>query len=61
MKAYIKPAIAEVELFTQDSIALTIPKTTYKKSAAGGFTRDQLLAYALNDGESVSGNGNSLN
>lgn len=60
MKAYIKPAIAEVELFTQDSIALTIPKTTYKKGAAG-FTYDQLLAYALNDGESVSVNGSSLN
>ncbi len=58
MKAYIKPAIAEAELFTQDSIALTIPKTTYKKNAAG-FTRDQLLAYALNEGQSVSGNGSS--
>lgn len=56
MKAYIKPVIAEVELFTQDAIALTIPKTTYKRNA-GKFTDAELIAYALRDGEALSGNG----
>ena len=56
MKAYIKPEIAEVELFTQDSIALTIPKTTYRR-IGGSFSDSELIAYALKDGEALSGQG----
>lgn len=60
MKAYMKPAIAEVELFTQDAISLTVPKTVYRRSAAKGGTftaDDELIAYALRSGEALSGNG----
>ncbi len=57
MKAYIKPEIAEVELFTQDSIALTIPKTTYRRIGGGSFSDSELIAYALKDGEALSGQG----
>lgn len=56
MKAYIKPVIAEVELFTQDAIALTIPKTTYKRKSSS-FTDEQLIAFALRNGEALSSNG----
>lgn len=55
MKTYIRPEISEAELFTQDSIALSIPKTVYKKSAGGAFTQDQLINMALSNGESLSG------
>lgn len=60
MKAYIKPSIAEVELFTQDAISLTVPKTVYKRSAAKGGTfaaDEQLIAYSLAAGEALSGLG----
>ncbi len=54
MKTYVKPSICEVELFTQDAISLTIPKTIYKRSGASGFTRDQLIAMALENESIVS-------
>ena len=60
MKAYMKPEIAEVELFTKDAISLTVPKTVYRRSAAKGGTfvaDDELIAYALQSGEALSGNG----
>ncbi|MBR4030681.1 MAG: hypothetical protein IKJ06_04725 [Clostridia bacterium] len=48
MKTYIKPAISEVELFTQDAISLSIPKTTYKRqSGATKFSKDQLIAMVM--------------
>ena len=58
MKAYMKPEIAEVELFTHDAISLTVPKTVYKRSAAKGgnfVADDELIAYALKQGEALSG------
>ena len=59
MKAYMKPEIAEVELFTQDAISLTtVPKTVYRRSAAKGgnfVADDELIAYALQQGEALSG------
>ena len=58
MQAYMKPEIAEIELFTQDAISLTVPKTVYKRSAAtnGKFVADdELIAYALKHDEALSG------
>lgn len=57
MKAYMKPAIAEVELFTKDAISLTVPKTVYRRAAAGGsfVADDQVIAHALAAGEALSG------
>lgn len=58
MKAYMKPAIAEVELFTKDAISLTVPKTVYRRSVAKGgefVADDALIAYALKTGEALSG------
>ena len=58
MKAYMKPEIAEVELFTQDAISLTVPKTVYRRSAAksGSFVADdELIAYLLKEDEALSG------
>lgn len=58
MKAYMKPEIAEVELFTQDAISLTVPKTVYRRSTAKGgnfVADDELIAYALQQGEALSG------
>lgn len=54
MKTYMKPSICEVELFTKDAISLSIPKTTYKRSQSG-FTRDQLIAMALQNDSVVAG------
>ena len=56
MKAYMKPEIAAVELFTKDAISLKVPKTVYKRTVGGEkFTVDNdLLAMALMDGESLS-------
>lgn len=46
MKTYMKPSICEVELFTQDAISLSIPKTTYKRNGAK-FKKSELIAMAL--------------
>lgn len=56
MKAYFKPEMKEVELFTKEAISLTIPKTKYTKSA-GVWDDGTLLAVALGEGEYLSGNG----
>ena len=58
MKAYMKPAITEVELFTKDAISLSIPKTVYRRSAAtnGVFAdNNELIAWSLRSGENLSG------
>lgn len=48
MKTYVKPSICEVELFTQDAISLSIPKTTYKRqSGATTFSKQQLIAMVM--------------
>lgn len=58
MKSYVKPEIKEVELFTQDEISLTIPKTVYKRTGGtGSFADASLVAYTLQSGERLSVNG----
>lgn len=60
MKSYVKPEIKEVELFTQDEISLTIPKTVYKRTGgAGSFDDASLVAYTLQSGERLSVNGSA--
>lgn len=51
MKNYVKPMIAEAELFTQEAIAVSIPKTRYNLGADGDAT---LGSYLLKNNETVS-------
>lgn len=50
MKNYVKPMIAEAELFTQEAIAVSIPKTRYNLGT-GDAT---LETYLLKNNEVVS-------
>ena len=51
MKNYIKPMIAEAELFTQEAIAVSIPKTRYNIGSGDEATLDK---YVLQNNEVVS-------
>lgn len=50
MKNYVKPMIAEAELFTQEAIAVSIPKTRYNL----GTDAATLETYVLTNNEVVS-------
>ncbi len=51
MKNYVKPMIAEAELFTQEAIAVSIPKTRYNLGTQDAATLEK---YVLQNGEVVS-------
>ena len=53
---YVKPAFEIIRLDIEEDIASKVPKTIYKRNAAGTFTDAQMLAVALAE-EGVSSGG----